>query len=621
MSNRSTKTYYIVFTFYFIVFGIIVAFVTSFVNYRIHYIDIYKQISQTADNAFMEKAFFLDSRKRHLSLVARSFTNSDLLLRYIRSKSAEDQYNVKMLFYAAASSNPDFMQVRYIDETGMEKVRVDRILNELRIIPDNEMQNKADRYYFREASLVRNKEIWESKIDLNIEHGKIEVPLKPTFRIATPVYLDDKFKGIVIINLLMNNLLNSLSNVTNFSTYIIDGEGEILKSPDPNESWSRYLEGRYNFSNISDELPDILKNDKYHCNHLFSYNLEEYISNGENIHLVMMPKQSTLENMRRNNTSAALLIAAIVLAVSVPLSWIAAYIPSKLSARLSTSNYQLNKFHSIMDKYLITATTDKNQVITSCSKAFTDITEYTAEEMIGQTNKIIRHPDNSLDIYNELWDTITAGKVWEGELRCISKSGRTFWLHKIISPDLDENGNITGYTSIDYDCTDAKMIEEMSITDQLTGLYNRRRLDETLETEMVRFNRYKHNFCAILLDIDHFKNVNDTYGHSEGDRVLKELADILKANTRATDTVGRWGGEEFLIIAAETDISQCAQLAEKIRAAVQDHYFGNVGRVTISLGTAQYKYGDTIAHFIVNADSALYKAKQNGRNRVELHNG
>ncbi|MGE4319321.1 MAG: diguanylate cyclase [Deferribacterales bacterium] len=349
--------------------------------------------------------------------------------------------------------------------------------------------------------------------------------------------------------------------------------------------------------------------------------MEQYISNGEQIRMVLIPKHSAIMSMRKRNISAALLIAVIVLAVSIPLSWVAAYIPSMLQAKLAASNYELNKFHSIMDKYLISATTDKNQVITSCSKAFTDITEYSADELIGQTNKLIRHPENDPAIYKDLWDTITEGKVWEGDLRCVSKTGKTFWLHKIISPDLDEKGQVTGYTSIDYDCTDAKLIEEMSVTDQLTGLYNRRKLDESLETEMVRFNRYKHDFCVILLDIDHFKKVNDTFGHSEGDRVLKELASILKANTRATDTVGRWGGEEFLIVASETDITACARLAEKIRLEVQEHYFGSVGRVTISLGAAQYTYGDTISHFIVNADSALYKAKQNGRNRTELHNG
>ena len=102
--------------------------------------------------------------------------------------------------------------------------------------------------------------------------------------------------------------------------------------------------------------------------------------------------------------------------------------------------------------------------------------------------------------------------------------------------------------------------------------------------------------------------------------MLVQLAQILQENTRKTDTVGRWGGEEFIIIAPDTDLDQCRILGDKIRAEVQNHDFGAVGHVTISLGAAKYHESDTIAHFIINADEALYRAKEGGRNRLETHN-
>lgn len=620
MKFDTNKRYYTVFTAYFIIFGIIVALITSIINYRIHYVDIYKQVASNADTIYKEKALSLQGETGKLSLMLKSFSTNDLLIKFIQSQSETDRKNLESLFYSAAQSNTAFMQVRYLDENGMERVRVDRISNEAYIVPLDKLQNKSDRYYFKETALLKDQKMWSSKIDLNIEHGKIEVPLKPTFRVAVPVYVNSLFRGIVIINLFMENMLSNLTSLDGFDIYIIDGNGEILISPKSDEAWSRYLPNRKNFAKLfPEETENILISDSYKSKTLFSYSMEKYFNNGENLRMVFIPKQSALEKMKNRNVYAAILIAAIVLAVSVPLSWIAALVPSKLQTKLSVSNLTLKKYNDILNKFVISTTTDEHGVITHVSDAFCKVSGYSKEELIGQTNVLVRHPENSPAIYEELWKTLKSGMLWEGDLRCVNKSGEIFWLHKIISPEFDSQGKAIGYTSIDYDCTNAKIIENMSVTDQLTKIYNRRKLDEALETEMVRYNRYKSDFSVILLDIDHFKNVNDTYGHSEGDRVLVELANILKNNTRSTDTVGRWGGEEFLIIAAGTDSKQCLFLAEKLRAAVQDHDFGLAGQITISLGCARYKYGDTIAHFIVNADNSLYKAKQGGRNRVELY--
>lgn len=160
------------------------------------------------------------------------------------------------------------------------------------------------------------------------------------------------------------------------------------------------------------------------------------------------------------------------------------------------------------------------------------------------------------------------------------------------------------------------MIEKMSITDRLTGIYNRHKLDDAIQQEVNRFNRYRTNFCAIIIDIDHFKSVNDTHGHQAGDNVLIKLADMMEENTRVTDICGRWGGEEFLIIAVQADLENAENMAEKLRKNVERADFPPVGKITISLGVAQYEYGETIAHFINRADDALYEAKEKGRNRV-----
>jgi diguanylate cyclase (GGDEF)-like protein len=161
-------------------------------------------------------------------------------------------------------------------------------------------------------------------------------------------------------------------------------------------------------------------------------------------------------------------------------------------------------------------------------------------------------------------------------------------------------------------------LEDMSMKDGLTNIYNRRRLDEILECECNRAKNCCSEFSVILLDLDLFKYVNDTYGHNVGDKVLIETAEILKNNIRNTDIVGRWGGEEFLIVCHNTSMHQGIYVAEKLRKAIETHKFSVANKRTSSFGVATYKEGDTIVDLVNRADKGLYKAKENGRNKVKV---
>ena len=160
------------------------------------------------------------------------------------------------------------------------------------------------------------------------------------------------------------------------------------------------------------------------------------------------------------------------------------------------------------------------------------------------------------------------------------------------------------------------LLKKLSITDKLTGLHNRIKIDDTLKSNLEMFKRYGNTFSVILLDIDHFKKVNDNYGHPTGDSVLKDFAKIIKKNVRITDTIGRWGGEEFIIIASETDSVGASKFATTLKQAISDHDFERVGKVTASFGVTQISIGDDIEDIVKRADLALYNAKESGRNRV-----
>ncbi len=165
-----------------------------------------------------------------------------------------------------------------------------------------------------------------------------------------------------------------------------------------------------------------------------------------------------------------------------------------------------------------------------------------------------------------------------------------------------------------------KIIREMAIRDELTGLYNRRHLLELLEHEKNRSLRGGGLFCLCMLDIDHFKNVNDSHGHLAGDEVLRAVATMMNKTLRNTEFCGRYGGEEFLIVLTQTNIKGALIAAERVRTNIEKAMFPDIGsdfKITVSIGLSEYQIQEDVDKIIARADEALYRAKNGGRNRVE----
>lgn len=162
-------------------------------------------------------------------------------------------------------------------------------------------------------------------------------------------------------------------------------------------------------------------------------------------------------------------------------------------------------------------------------------------------------------------------------------------------------------------------LEEMATTDKLTGLANRQAFDVLMPQVISETRRHGNPLCAVLIDIDHFKDVNDKHGHLAGDKVLRTVAGVIKSRLRASDIISRWGGEEFLVVLKNINVEQATLLAEKIRSAIERSVTAQKDRtitVTASLGIAAFELGDTPDRLLARADKALYKAKEQGRNRV-----
>lgn len=299
----------------------------------------------------------------------------------------------------------------------------------------------------------------------------------------------------------------------------------------------------------------------------------------------------------------------------------------KLINELTTILDDLHRYATTVDHYVITSALDLKGNFVSASQAFCKISGYSEKELIGQNHRILSHPDTNPKTYSQMWESLHAGKSWHGELQKSSKAGKTYWVEMNIEPTRNQQDEVIGYITIQKDITDQKRIEELTITDELTGVYNRRHFDKILKVEMERARRANNHLCMLMIDVDNFKKYNDTYGHQAGDWILKGIAKHMR-NTfkRAGDFCFRLGGEEFAVLFHANDVDQAITVSEKLRNSIFENDIEHTGNLpyqclTVSGGLMAlnpkkvyieeeiYKY----------ADEALYRAKNNGRNRIEIH--
>ncbi|WP_368031234.1 transporter substrate-binding domain-containing protein [Arcobacter sp. s6] len=286
-----------------------------------------------------------------------------------------------------------------------------------------------------------------------------------------------------------------------------------------------------------------------------------------------------------------------------------------LNKELVKVKNEIEEQQKMVNKYVSILSTDKTGIITDVNESFCNVIGFSKEELIGFTHDVMKHPNMNNEFFAKMWNAISNNQVWSGEITNLKKDKSTIIFNMYIEP-IFKNGEKIGYRSISEDITDKKRIEELSVTDKLTGLYNRLKLDELMLIKIEEFRRYKIDFSIILLDIDNFKKVNDTYGHDVGDYVLQTIAKILKSHIRITDIVGRWGGEEFIIICNNTNLNNSKILAENIRKIIENTKFDKIGTKTVSLGLSQFQKDDNIKTIFKRADDALYEAKTTGKNKV-----
>lgn len=220
--------------------------------------------------------------------------------------------------------------------------------------------------------------------------------------------------------------------------------------------------------------------------------------------------------------------------------------------------------------------------------------------------------------YGKKWiETIEKSKRKSIKVKLFSVVDQMYYYFHIKISKMDYNSEyilfFNNITDIEQEKTQIKKLAEY---DPLTKIYNRVKLNSLFPEIFYKANRYGQHFSIILFDIDHFKKINDTYGHNIGDKVLIELARLINLGLRQSDTFARWGGEEFIIVSEMSTRQETVALASRLRAEVEHYSFDVVKNVTCSFGVAEFKDGDTQTRLLERVDTALYEAKEHGRNQV-----
>ena len=609
MSQRNFQKYFMI---YFILFGLVISFVGTFTNYFFQMEELKVSNDRKAKEIFEIKIdTILKPAISNMESTIKSLSVNETILDFLNKNNSHKEEELEQIFLAVANSHNNIFQIRLISKEGKEIIRVDKPNRNEQlafVMSKDKLQDKRERDYFKIVSKMNEQKIWYSKIDLNVENGKIEIPYIPTLRVAMPLFKNNSFNGMIIMNENLTEVFNAIGKSSPFEHYVIDSDNNFILHSNNEYSLNKYKNIKRDFK---EDFPKGLKQED-----IYSYSLSNILSNSDNATFILKSKDSYQEDLIEDKIKTLV----IILILTIILSTIISKNPVKLQIALLKAHEKLNEFTSIIDKYVITVKTKKDSTIIEVSEAFVESSGYSKKELIGKKMNIIKHPEEDITKYDELWNTIKTGKTWEGEIKNINKNNETYWLKQNIIPTIDEDTKEEIFVSVGTDITAKKQLEQVASIDKLTGLYNRRMIDEFINIEVETHKRNPYDgLSVIMIDIDYFKNVNDTFGHQIGDMVLSQSAKLMIENSRKSDIKGRFGGEEFLIICPQTTAESALKLAEKIRTAIESFKFEEVGYKTISLGISTFENNDTVESLIKKADTALYQAKNSGRNKVVLY--
>ncbi len=301
----------------------------------------------------------------------------------------------------------------------------------------------------------------------------------------------------------------------------------------------------------------------------------------------------------------------------------------------SVDNYQkavneLRKFSLAVEfSSTMVLISGKNGEVEYCNPAYSKFTGFSKDELLSDGASLHQLWCADKGVGADIWQTVSAGKHWHGEYRDRRKNGETYWRMESVAPVQDDSGDVINFVSVSHDISERKQSEDtirrLAFFDPLTGLPNRSLFKERIEQAKLQSDRNQTGFALLYLDLDRFKNINDSLGHPIGDSLLVAVGERIQRRVRATDTVARLGGDEFAVIANSLDKpEQASNVANKIIGAIGEVFIigSNELVISTSIGISLYPQdADEIEKLIIRADSAMYKSKDLGRNQFQFCSG
>ena len=552
---------------------------------------------------------------------------------YIKDLSSERLAALQSAFLSLSGLRAGYDQLRYIDRYGVEQIRVNNRSGTPQLVEQG-LQIKTHRDYIK-AGLAREAgAVFVSRFDLNIENGRVEVPYVPVVRVVASVYVDGEQSGLVVLNAKVNDLLHQLRTALPDNTDLVvlnDSGGWIAGGGDAD--WAFVSDSASVFSVRYPALwqqvrsrPEGQFELEGQC---YDYRWHHSSRPGIQSPELLLAQQSVGEPCSVFRTDALKktgirLGSGLLVTYPLFLLWRRANTRKRQVQRELAENYrQLQVVTEMAGHGLLMV--DRNCRVQWINPEGERLLGWTEAELIGRDLHETCHvtPDGC-SLHEGPCPTLhtlaTGEDSHADKERMIHKSGRI--LHLSMSArafgDDESRGAILAIADVSSHIETERNLTQLASTDALTGVLNR---GAWLSLVTGWLEESSDDIYVIMLDIDHFKKVNDTYGHSAGDTVLKTYTHTIGQLLRKDDVFGRMGGEEFALAVRHLSLNQVLALAERIRRAVVDMQCtlddGQVITITVSCGVAKYGGEGSVKPWLDKADKALYLAKHSGRNQVK----
>ncbi|WP_029560913.1 diguanylate cyclase [Vibrio rotiferianus] len=582
-------------------------------------------IENTAKEALHQLAYSereYENVQDQISSISDLLGHSQSLYDYLHQPNQKNLAILEEVWSSVAVNQKWYRKIRFLSLEGQERVRINYDFKTGQVTSADKLRDRSGRRYFQYAKNLKDGQIGSWGIELEENDGVPIYPYSPSVRIMMPVAMDGIRQGYLILNIDVQYLSSRLnySPVKDFNIELLNQAGYYVTSPHSEKLYGDIIPDRSRF-NLGLFYPQIWQQMgteklgyEYIGKHLIVFNTIEFVR-GEYLHLVIdLSQEKLLQRAERDIddlVQEALFVLSLMLVFALPITGVALHY-RRFSIESKLARAALDGMTAVM-------ITDTSHRIMMINQEFENMMGYSTKRVEGwNAQKLLFLPED-FEYILQIWGQLGKENMWEGEVRCRTKLNHVFTAIMRVQAIKAKSGKVRYYITSLVDISERKQLEDqlrkLSEKDGLTGLWNRRKFEEQLTYNANMLERYPETptSCLALVEIDHFKRINDELGHDEGDRVIKLVSKVLLQGVRNTDFVARVGGEEFAVIMPHTSAKEAEIVLNRLRVAVDIHAELSV---TISLGYTDLTANSTRSYKC--ADIALYEAKSSGRNCVSF---